>query len=374
MNMTRKESYDQERTVFVLQGGGALGSYQAGVFQALSDNGHTPDWVSGISIGAVNAALIAGNPAERRIQRLRDFWDLVSSHFTLPPLIPGEQAREFYNKTSAAFTLAFGAPGFFAPRIGAPFSYGSNGTGVLSYYETDQLQDTLERFVDFDLINEGPIRLSVGAVNVETGNFIYFDSDHQTITAEHIMASGALPPGFDAVEIDGGRYWDGGLVSNTPLQYVLDERPRRDMLVFQVDLFSAHGPQPSNLSDVAERQKDISYSSRTRLNTDVFRHTQSIRRATHRLLGKLPDDMKNDPDAMFLRESSCNAAVSIVHLIHKRKTYSSQSKDYEFSRASIDEHWNDGIAAVERTFAHEAWKMREKPKLGVNVYDLASAP
>jgi NTE family protein len=354
-----------EKIVLVLQGGGALGSYQAGVYEELADSGHMPDWVSGISIGAINAALIAGNPPERRVERLRSFWEIVSSHLLAEPVLPGEQARSMFNEASASFAVMFGLPGFFGPRF--PLT----ASGALSYYQTDPLRRTLEELVDFDLINAGKMRLSVGAVNIRTGNFAYFDNRQQVIGPEHIMASGALPPGFPPIEIDGEHYWDGGLVSNTPLQYVLDEVPRPDMLIFQADLFSARGPMPQTLSDVTERDKDIRYSSRTRLNTDVFRQGQALRRAAYRLVSKLPDDLKDDPDAKMLYGLCCDAAVTIVHLIHRRKNYYTQSKDFEFSRVSIEEHWRSGLTDVQRTFDHKAWKTRTKPMSDVTVFDLA---
>jgi NTE family protein len=354
-----------EKIVLVLQGGGALGSYQAGVYEELADSGHMPDWVSGISIGAINAALIAGNPPERRVERLRSLWEIVSSHLLAEPVLPGEQARSMFNEASASFAVMFGLPGFFGPRF--PLT----ASGALSYYQTDPLRRTLEELVDFDLINAGKMRLSVGAVNIRTGNFAYFDNRQQVIGPEHIMASGALPPGFPPIEIDGEHYWDGGLVSNTPLQYVLDEVPRPDMLIFQADLFSARGPMPQTLSDVTERDKDIRYSSRTRLNTDVFRQGQALRRAAYRLVSKLPDDLKDDPDAKMLYGLCCDAAVTIVHLIHRRKNYYTQSKDFEFSRVSIEEHWRSGLTDVQRTFDHKAWKTRTKPMSDVTVFDLA---
>lgn len=359
-----------ERTVLVLQGGGALGAYQAGVYQALSASGHTPEWISGISIGALNAALIAGNPPERRIERLRDFWELVSSRLLAEPAIPGEQARSLFNEASASLSALFGLPGFFEPRIPPAITYPPGASQALSIYETLPLRRTIEELVDFDLINDGPIRLSLGAVNIRTGNFDYFDTRHHPIGPEHIMASGALPPGFPPIEIDGEYFWDGGLVSNTPLQYVLDETPRPDMLIFQVDLFSARGPMPRTLLEVSEREKDIRYSSRTRLNTDIFFYYQSLRRAAHRLMEKLPDNLKDDPDAKLLRAASCNAAVTIIHLIHRRKNYQTQSKDYEFSRHSVEEHWESGLKDVKRTFLHKAWRARQKPTQGVTVLDL----
>jgi len=372
--MSRNQRSDQnteaEETVLVLQGGGALGAYQAGVYEELAANGHTPDWISGISIGAVNAALIAGNPPERRVERLRSFWEMLSSRLLAEPVVPGEQARSWFNEVSASFAAMFGLPGFFEPRIPPAITFPPGAPEALSVYKTSPLRQTLEELVDFDLINAKKVRLSLGAVNIRTGNFAYFDNHQQTIGPEHVMASGALPPGFPPVEINGEHYWDGGLVSNTPLQYVLDEVPRPDMLVFQVDLFSARGPMPRTLSEVSEREKDIRFSSRTRLNTDVFRQNQSVRRATHRLVTKLPDTFKDDPDATVLRELSCNAAVTIVHLINRRKNYDTQSKDYEFSRHSITEHWESGADDVRRTLRHKAWQTRTKPKEGVTVFDL----
>jgi len=361
---------NSEETVLVLQGGGALGAYQAGVYEALMLCGHAPDWVAGISIGAINAAIIAGNPPERRVERLRTFWELVSSKLLLGPVYSGEQARTYFNEASAACAVLFGLPGFFDPRLPPPWIYPSGAPQALSFYDTAPLRRTLTELVDFDLINARQMRFSVGAVNLRTGNFVYFDNAEQDIRPEHIMASGALPPGFPPVEIDGEYYWDGGLVSNTPLQYVLDQVPRPDMLVFQVDLFSARGPMPRTISDVSEREKDIRFSSRTRLNTDVVRQGQALRRATHRLLAKLPANLQEDRDAKLLRKASCNAAVTIVHLIHRRKDYFTQSKDYEFSRHSIEEHWQAGGSDVRRTFRHKAWQSRSKPTDDVKIFDL----
>lgn len=360
-----------EQTVLVLQGGGALGAYQAGVYEALAAAGQRPSWVSGISVGAINAAIIAGNPPERRVERLRAFWEEVSSTLLAPYVAPGEQGRNIFNDASAAWAVAFGVPGFFTPRVPPAFVYPPGAPQALSVYDTSPLRATLEELADFDCINDGPIRLSVEAVDLLTGNSTYFDSRTQTIGPEHVMASAALPPGFPPIEIGGQSYWDGGLVSNTPLQYVLDEVPRPNMVVFQVDLFSAHGPMPRSIVEAAEREKDIRYSSRTRLNTDVFRRTQTMRRAVHRLLDKLPDDLRDDPDVRTLGELSCDAAVTIVHLIHRRKNYFTQSKDYEFSRQSIQEHWSAGETDARHTLHHQAWRTRTPPKHGVVVLDLS---
>jgi len=359
-----------EEIVLVLQGGGALGAYQAGVYEALNLAAHRPRWLAGISIGAVNAAIIAGNPPERRIERLRACWDRLSSKLLIGPPGPGEQVRSYFNDANAFYAVLFGLPGFFEPRVPPAWLYPTGAAQSLSFYDTAPLRETLLELVDFDRINSGTVRLSVGAVNIRNGNFVYFDNETQEIGPEHIMASSALPPGFPPVEIDGEYYWDGGLVSNTPLQYVLDQVPRPDMLVFQVDLFSARGPMPRTIFDVSEREKDIRYSSRTRLNTDVARHEQALRRATHRLLQRLPANLQDDPDVRLLRNSSCNAAITIVHLIHRRKDYFTQSKDYEFSRHSIEEHWKAGGDDVRRTFRNKSWQRRAKPAGEIKVFDL----
>lgn len=361
---------NSEKTVLVLQGGGALGAYQAGAYCALADAGHPPDWVAGISIGAINAAIIAGNPPERRVSQLRNFWDLLSSNLTAAPLATDETSRKIFNEISAALVASTGAPGFFAPRLPPAIFMPPGAAEAISIYDTAPLSATLRELVDFEFLNSGAVRLSVGAVQVRTGNMKYFDTARQRIGPEHIMASGALPPGFPPVMIEGEAYWDGGVVSNTPLHYVLDRGgPREDMCVFQIDLFSAKGPLPQTLFDVASREKEIRYSSRTRLNTDIFRDMQTIRRAVRRLDAKLPDEFKSSLDWRLLASIGCDAAITIVHLIHRRAAYATQSNDYEFSRYTVDEHWLAGHDDVARTLDHPAWKQRKRPE-GVTVLDL----
>jgi len=362
---------NREKTVLVLQGGGALGAYQAGAFEAIAAGYHCPEWVAGISIGAINSALIAGNPPERRIERLRTFWDRVSSRLLLEPLATDATSRKLFNEWSAALIATTGAPGFFEPRFPPAILYPQGTAGAISFYDTSPLYATLMELVDFDYLNSGKMRVSVGAVQVTTGNLKFFDTAHQEIRPEHIMASGALPPGFPPIMIDGEPYWDGGIVSNTPLQYVLDGAGKRtDMCIFQLDLFSAKGPMPESVFDITQREKDIRYSSRTRFNTDMFRQLQTMRRAIRRLEAKLPDDFKSSLDWQLLSSLGCNAAITIVHLIHRRAVYSTQSNDYEFSRFTIDEHWRDGRDDVERTLSHPAWINRERPSEGVAVLDL----
>ncbi len=363
---------DDERIVLVLQGGGALGAYQAGAYAALAESGHRPSWVAGISIGAINAAIIAGNPPERRAERLHEFWNGVSAGLVGRPLVPGLVARSIFNEGSAALAALVGVSGFFTPRLPPAPLQPAGSLEAISYYDTTPLLRTLERLVDFDLLNSGDVRLSVGAVNVGNGNFAYFDTRRMRIEAKHIMASGALPPGFPPVEIDGQFYWDGGLVSNTPLQYVLDSGgDGEDLCVFQVDLFSARGPQPQAIWEIEHREKDIRFSSRTRLNTDIFKNAQKLRRAAMRLSEKLPEELRDDPDAKLLRAAGCEATVTIVHLIHRRAAYTTGSKDYEFSRISVEDHWRSGEADVRRTLRQPAWVNRTRPEDGVQIFDLA---
>lgn len=359
-----------QRIALVLQGGGALGAYQAGAYEELAAADLRLDWIAGISIGAINGAIIAGNPAEKRVANLNEFWETISSQYVAPPLIPGTLGRKIYNEASATLAVAFGVRGLFQPRIPPHFQF-SNGTPeAVSLYDSEPLKKTLLRLVDFDLLNAGDIRFSVGAVNIRSGNFVYFDSRECEIGPDHIMASAALPPGLPPIEIDGELYWDGGLVSNTPLQHVLESEPREDMLVFQIDLFSAYGPAPSSVSDALEREKDIRNSSRTRHNTDMFMQHQTLRRLVRRALDRLPDDVKSDEEFAQLQALSCDAAVTIVHLVHRRKNYETQSKGHEFSRISVIEHWQAGRDDVIETLNHEAWTKWRPPAAGVEAFDL----
>src|SRR5689334_21042642 len=285
-----------ECIAFVLQCGGALGSYQAGVYQALAEANLHPDWIAGISIGAINSALIAGNSPGKRVERLRDFWEAITTPpFGMPDLpwfpLKGEFAHSVANQARSWGALLGGASDFFKPRVPPPYFQPRGTLEAISYYDVAPLRATLERLVDFDLINADAMRFSVGAVNVRTGNFVYFDNVTHQIGPEHVMASGSLPPGFPATEIEGEYYWDGGLVSNTPLQWVLDTSPRKDTLAFQLDLWSARGDFPRNLLESEARQKDIRFSSRTRMATDQFKKQQLLRRATAKLLAKMPKDL-----------------------------------------------------------------------------------
>jgi NTE family protein len=362
------------KRVLVLQGGGALGSYQAGAYQALCHFNFEPEWIAGISIGAINAAIIAGNAPEKRVQRLKEFWEMVSAPVPWNPIAKGDRGRSLFNETSAALIATFGVPGFFQPRFPPAPLWPQGSPQALSYYDTTPLRATLERLVDFDRINDLKTRLSVGAVSVTTGNFRYFDNFAfkklgKKIGPEHIMASGALPPGFPSVEIEGEHFWDGGISSNTPLDYVLEDITE-DLLIFQVDLFSARGLLPVSLLEAAEREKDIRFSSRTRMNTDKNKQVHNARMALRELIDKLPEHLKNDPSLDILGKVARENTVTVVHLIYRSKNYESSSKDYDFSHVGMVEHWGAGVRDVHLSMRHKDWLERPQSDETMVTYDL----
>jgi NTE family protein len=365
-----------ERIALLLQGGGALGSYQAGVYQALAEANLHPTWVAGISIGAINSAIIAGNPPEQRVARLREFWETITAPpFGVPTLhelqIKDHTVHGFINQIRSLGNLLGGAPGFFKPRMPPLFPNHKTTADVLSYYDVAPLKATLERLVDFDRLNDGDMRFSVGAVNVKTGNFTYFDTTTHRIGPAHVIASGSLPPGFPATEIDGEHYWDGGIVSNTPLDWVLDSRPRQDTLAFQIDLWNSRGELPRDMNQADLRQKDIRFSSRTRASTDQFKKAQMLRRAFLRLLKKLPDELLNDPDTQLLAQEADEHVFNIVQMIYRAKTYEGSSKDYEFSRRTMEEHWHAGYLDGVHTLRHPEVLQRPDNPEGIRTFDLA---
>ena len=278
--------------------------------------------------------------------------------------------RDLRNQTSALMAMAFGQPGFFRPRPVNPWLAPAGAVGAVSFYETDELKRTLESLVDFDLLNNGEKRLSVGAVNVRTGNFIYFDTLKMRIGPEHIMASGALPPALPAVKIDGEHYWDGGIVSNTPLQHLLDQEPSENSLVFQVDLFSARGAMPRQMADVLARHKDIVYSSRTRQNTDTYARVHNLKMKLLDALKRVPEDQLGPSEKKLIEEYSRSGDVNIVHLIYQKKNYEGHVQDYEFSGASMRDHWQSGYADTLRTLRHPEWLKRSSIRHGIAVHDL----
>jgi NTE family protein len=360
----------------VLQGGGALGAYQGGVIEGLEAAGIEPNHVAGISIGAINAALYAGNPRETRVQRLREFWETVSRPPVLPPspihalppvlepwLRAWEQTMSVASAGEAWRALLEGQSGFFVPRVPPPWTLHRPGPDRASWYDTTPLRGTLERLVDFDRINApGGARVTVGAVDVETGNFAWFDNRRERLGPEHFIASGALPPGFPAVRVNGRWYWDGGLVSNTPLSAVLADSHRRDALVFQVDLWSAHGRLPSDLFEVANRQKDIQFSSRTRMITDRLAAEQGTARLLRELLELVPESRRDHPAARRAALLADDRRVNVVHLIFDDPDWEGHFKDYQFGASSMRDRWRAGLADLNGTLAHPQWLGRPAPE------------
>ena len=367
-----------ECIALLLQGGGALGAYQGGVYEGLAEAGLHPDWVAGISIGAINAALIAGNSPEARVEKLRSFWETITADplgrwgLLQPPELGGDVARKLAIRWFGATAVLHGAPGLFSPRMIHPLLHPSGTPGAMSFYDTSTLKSTLERLLDFDRINSGEMRFSVGAVNVATGNFVYFDNNTHQIRPEHIMASGALPPGFPPIEIEGEHYWDGGLVSNTPLQWVLESAQRQDTLAFQVDLWNARGAVPRSLGEVVTRQKEIQYSSRTRASSNQFKKVQELRNALFDLFSKLPDELKATPEFALLKPEADRKVYNIIQLIYRSKQYEEESKDFEFSSRSMEDHWAAGLHDTVRTLRHPEVLERPDTADGVLTFDLAA--
>ncbi|WP_394000841.1 patatin-like phospholipase family protein [Luteimonas sp. WGS1318] len=370
----------------VLQGGGALGAYQCGVYERLHSAGVAPNWFAGISIGAINAAILAGNAPEDRVAQLQAFWDAIvepAGPFALPALavrsavaaLPEDPALLSWARgMSAMGALLQGQRGFFEARAISPLLFADGSDAATSFYDTAPLRETLLRFVDFDRINrDHAVRLTVGATSVTRGNFRYFDSAREPIRVEHILASGALPPAFPAVEIDGEPYWDGGIVSNTPLEYILDCRPHEDTLVLQVDLWSARGPRPRTVLDVLERMKDIRFSSRTRHGTQMVEMAQKLRTSLKELIAHLPDGRLPPHLDATLAPYLDDRVFNIIHLIYQTKVHEQQNKDYAFGRISLREHWDSGLHDMDRTLQHPAWFDLPDRDIGVATHDVHRA-
>ncbi len=361
----------------VLQGGGALGAYQAGVYEGLHEAGIRPNWLAGISIGALNAAIIAGSPEAERVGRLREFWETICACPVGWPAGEGLgdalpfafDLRSMGNAMAAMRALFQGQPGFFKPRFPSPLWSPFSGDAATSFYDTLPLKQTLERLVDFDRLNSGEVRVSVGAVNVRTGNLTYFDTDERRLEPKHFMASGALPPAFPAVDIEGEHYWDGGVAWNTPLSRVLSSEPC-ETLTFQVDLWSARGRVPHDMMEVSSRQKDIQYSSRTRAITNQALRMQKMRRALQRTIEKLSESAKQDPEIRAIADMAHHCSHNIIHLIYQSKTYEGQSKDYEFGLSAMRAHWQSGLEDIRRTLADPRRLDLPPPELGIVTHDV----
>lgn len=331
-------------TVLVPQGGGALGAYHLGVCEEIDALDIAPDWVCGVSIGAINAVLIAGNPPGRRLPALVSFWERVSAGLVPPFGLPAGPARQLWSDGAAWWIAATGVPGFFRPRFPPARLQPPGSLAAISHYDTEPLRETLDELIDWDQLNEGPIRLSVGAVSVTTGRMHFFDSkggaDHCRIGADHVMALGALPPAFPPVRIGGDWFWDEGVASNAPLQHVLDEGTEFDKNIVQMDLFPAEGPFPETLLDAETRAQDIRFASRTRLGTNHEVALSPARQVVRRMLARCSPDLRklSAAEPAVLRRFACEQHIEIAQIIYRDKAYIGKARGYEFSRPTMEAH------------------------------------
>jgi NTE family protein len=373
--MREQTANKPRQIVLVFQGGGALGAYQAGVYQALHEARIEPDWIIGTSIGAINASLIAGNAPEKRLERLEEFWRRMRrKEFFGLSAWPG-----LSDTTSYWSTLLGGIPGFFEPNplafLGAHYPLGRDQAG---FYSTMPLEKTLADLVDFSLIKNCTPRLTVGAAHVRTSEMRYFDSRETAITARHIMASGALPPAFPAVRIDGELYWDGGILSNTPTEVIFEDVPRRNSLIFAVHMWNPMGPEPETIWEVLHRHKDIQYSSRVASHITRQRQVHRLRHVVSELVKRMPEEQRQDPVVQDLAEYGCRTQMHVVRLLAPRLDNENHTKDIDFSPAGIRLRWEAGYADTHRALQRAAWNDNCDPLEGVVLHDpepeLAPAP
>jgi len=356
------------QNVLVLQGGGALGAYQAGVYQGLSEAGIEPDWIVGTSIGAINAALIAGNKPADRLERLKEFWDRVRhrSSWTTAWL------STFGNAFANFGVVTQGVPCFFQPNANALWGmHYPAGPGLAAYYGTDPLKETLGDLVNIDCLNSKAMRVTVGAVNVGTGEMRYFDSRDMKLDIPHIMASGALPPAFPAIEIDGELFWDGGVYSNTPIEVVFDDKPRRDGVIFAVDLWQPHGAVPESLWQVMNRQKDIQYSSRGLSHVARQQQLHRLRHVIRELAARLPNGQGDDPMVAELASYGCGTTMHLVRLLAPRLDNDDHTKDIDFSAEGISARWQAGHDYIRRVIDQQPWDCHVDPLTGVLIHHVS---
>ena len=355
------------QTVLVLQGGGALGAYQVGVYQALHEAGIEPDWVIGTSIGAINGAVIAGNRPEHRLERLHAFWDKVEHG---PPDRMARWWPGAGNQLTNWLTVTGGIPSFFKPNAQAWRGVRAKvGVERASYYDTSPLRETLRSLVDFEWLGGCTTRLTVGAVNANSGQMRYFDNRDGVLGVDHIMASGALPPAFPAVRIDGEPYWDGGIYSNTPIEAVLDDNPRRDATVFAVNVWQPKGPEPESLWQVMGRQKDIQFASRADSHIAKQQQIHHLRHVIRELAKRLPAAQRNQPEARELAGWGCGTTMHVVRLLAPRLDGEDHTKDIDFSPSGVRARWQAGYADTMRVIARAPWTAAVDPVEGVVVHE-----
>ena len=356
------------QVVLVLQGGGALGAYQVGVYEVMHEAGVEPDWVIGTSIGAINAAIIAGNAAENRFERLREFWARVevnAAGYEFLNLFTG-----LPNVGANLGTVLNGIPGFFTPHLPAWFgSHVPLGAEAAAYYTTAPLRATLAKLIDLDHLASCYLRLTVGAVNVRNGEMRYFDSRDEALTLDHVIASGSLPPAFPAVRIGGDPYWDGGIYSNTPIEAVLDDNPRRDSVIFAVQMWNSEGPDPETLWQVMGRQKDIQYASRSRSHIARQKQIHHLRHVIRELAKKVPNGIRDGSEVKELASWGCGTTMHVVRLIAPKLDGEDHTKDIDFTAGGIESRWKAGYADTKRMLNAAPWRAPVDPVEGVVIHD-----
>ncbi|WP_115711492.1 DUF3734 domain-containing protein [Legionella sainthelensi] len=364
-----KQTY--ERIACVFQGGGALGAYQVGAFCAIHKKGYNPDFLAGVSIGSINSAIIAGNPRNKQIEKLTTFWDTIVPKIWTDIFYDGEIPNflhHMHNQMGAMHAVLYGLDGFFKPRVIPPTPITYDTPDKLSYYDTSILKKTLEDLIDFDRINDKKITLCLGAVNLSSGEMEFFNNQKMTITAEHVMASGALPPGFPAIKIGDDYYWDGGIYANTPLVTVLDALPELDTLCFVVDCFSLRGRLPQTMDELEERQKDIRYASHSRRLTNVYTSRQNLQAAIQFLGEKLSPEAKKDPEVKKILELGHSKHFSVVHIIYRGTPFAHSFKDYNFVRSAINYRMKTGYDNAMDVLKNPDWENKSSKALACSIY------
>lgn len=368
-----KQKY--ERIACVFQGGGALGAYQVGAYRAIYERGYMPNFLAGVSIGAINSAIIAGNPPEKQLDNLMAFWDTITPKLWTD-LLTNVDSLDFthhlHNRIGAIHSLFFGLDGFFKPRIIPPTDYTHDTPDHLSYYDTSELRNTLERLIDFDRINAKEVTLCLGAVNLVSGDMEFFNNQEQIITVDHVMASGALPPGFPAIKIGEDYYWDGGIYANTPLVTVLDALPEEDTLCFVVDCFRLKGNLPETMDQLEERQKDIRYASHSRRLTNVYTSRQNLQAAIAVLGEHLTPEAKKNPEIQKILDLGHTKRFSVVHIIYSSTPYSHSFKDYNFIRSVINRRLDSGYKDAKVVLDKPDWELKSDKRLACSIYGVSS--
>ncbi len=366
-----KDSMSDQDTVLILQGGGALGAYQAGVYEHLLEHHTAIDWVIGTSIGAINSAIIAGNPPEKQREQLQGFWHSLIPCYA-PAFWPGMVPwMNLTRSVETIDTLLNGVDGFFKPRTGAMWDMNAEiDIERAGFYDTTPLKATLEKYVDFDYLNSGAMRISVCAVDIDDGQSVVFDSARETIRAEHIMASGALPPGFPPIVIDGRAYWDGGVYSNSPLEVFLEDDGKRNSLCFMIDLWDAHENRPETMAQVLARYKDIQYASRSKEQLALYQKIQDLQRAIRMLTDNLSAAARKKEELLPVIELGCDHTVNIVHLIMKASPLDTQFKDIDFSADTMRARWEAGIRDCRNALRHKSWLRPLPPHAGLAIHEL----